>query len=210
MSFLPDATLVPRLVTEVPSHENGMLATDNTSVTYSLREGVTWSDGEPFTADDIRFTWEWITNPDNAATTFDLYKVIDDVEVVDDLTAKLVFAEPQPAWYVPFSGSWWGPVLPKHVLEGGGQQGYQDFLLNPSAPARTSSSRSHRRSGHLRRQRAVPRPEQAVLLDGRAQGRRRCGLAARAVLEPASTTTPGTSRSSRRYFSRWPPAALAR
>jgi peptide/nickel transport system substrate-binding protein len=62
MNFLPDATLVPRLVTQVPSHDNGMLADDNTSVTYTLREGVTWSDGEPFTAADVRFTWEWVTN----------------------------------------------------------------------------------------------------------------------------------------------------
>ncbi len=131
MSFLTDATLIPRLVTEVPSHENGMLAADNTSVTYTLKEGVTWSDGEPFTAEDIRFTWEWITNPESAATTLDLYKVVTDVEVVDDLTATLHFADPQPAWYVPFSGSWWGAVLPKHVLEGGGQEGYQQFLLNP-------------------------------------------------------------------------------
>jgi peptide/nickel transport system substrate-binding protein len=132
MSFLSDATIVPRLVTEVPSHENGMLAEDNTSVTYTLKEGVTWSDGEPFTAADIRFTWEFVTNPDSAATTFDLYKVISDVEVVDDLTATIHFEAPQPAWYVPFSGSWWGAVLPKHVLEGGGQEAYQQFLLGPT------------------------------------------------------------------------------
>ncbi len=131
MSFLPDASLVPRLVTEVPSHENGLLAEDNTSVTYTLREGVTWSDGEPFTAEDVAFTWEWITNPDSAATTFDLYNVITGVEVVDDLTVTLTFESPQPGWYVPFSGSWWGAVLPKHVLDGAGQEGYQQFLLSP-------------------------------------------------------------------------------
>jgi peptide/nickel transport system substrate-binding protein len=131
MSFLPDASLIPRLVTEVPSHENGLLAADNTSVTYTLKEGVTWSDGEPFTAEDIRFTWEFVTNPDNAATTLELYKVITGVEVENDLTATLTFENPQPAWYVPFSGSWWGAVLPKHILEGAGADGYQQFLVNP-------------------------------------------------------------------------------
>ncbi len=131
MSFMPDATIVPRLVTEVPSHENGLLAEDNTSVTYTLKEGVTWSDGEPFTAADIRFTWEFVTTPENSATTFELYNVITDVEVIDDLTARLVFAESQPAWYVPFSGSWWGAVLPRHVLEGGGEEAYQQFLVSP-------------------------------------------------------------------------------
>jgi peptide/nickel transport system substrate-binding protein len=132
MSFLPDATLVPRLVTEVPTHENGLLAADNTSVTYTLREGVTWSDGEPFTADDVVFTWQWVTNPDSGATTFDLYSVIAAAEAIDERTVTLTFKNPQPAWYVPFSGSWWGAVLPKHILDGGGQQAYQDFLLKPT------------------------------------------------------------------------------
>ena len=131
MNFLPDATIVPRLITQVPSHDNGLLAADNTSVTYTLREGITWSDGEPFTAADIRFTWEFVTDPQNSATTFELYNVISDVEVEGDLTARLVFAEPQPAWYLPFSGSWWGAVLPRHVLEGGGADAYQQFLTSP-------------------------------------------------------------------------------
>ena len=63
MHYLPDGSLIPNLVTEVPSVENGMLAEDLTSVTYTLLDGVTWSDGEPLTAEDVVFTWEWIVNP---------------------------------------------------------------------------------------------------------------------------------------------------
>ena len=54
MHYLPDGTLIPNLVTEVPTVENGLLAEDLKSVTYKLLDGVTWADGEPFTADDVQ------------------------------------------------------------------------------------------------------------------------------------------------------------
>ena len=54
--FLPDGTPIPCLAAEVPSQENGLVAPDLTSVTYPLLEGVVWSDGEPFTAEDVVFT----------------------------------------------------------------------------------------------------------------------------------------------------------
>ncbi|MGH2558285.1 MAG: peptide ABC transporter substrate-binding protein, partial [Thermomicrobiales bacterium] len=50
MYYLPDASIIPNLVKEVPSVENGLLSEDLTTVTYNLLEGVLWSDGEPFTA----------------------------------------------------------------------------------------------------------------------------------------------------------------
>jgi peptide/nickel transport system substrate-binding protein len=129
--YLLDGTLVPNLIESIPTVENGLLAEDSGSVTYKLLSGVTWSDGTPFTANDVQFTWSWVIDPANGATTFDLYDVVTDVEVVDDLTVRLVFDGPQPAWYVPFSGSWWGAVYPKHLLDGKGKEGYDAFLLNP-------------------------------------------------------------------------------
>ncbi len=130
-NYLPDGTLIPNLIAELPSADNGLLAKDNSSVTYKLKPGVTWSDGIPFTAQDVQFTWSWIMDEKNGATDYDIYAVIKDVEVVDDLTARLVFKDPQPAWYSPFSGSWWGAVYPKHILDGKGADGYQKFLINP-------------------------------------------------------------------------------
>ncbi len=63
MHYLPDGTLIPNLITEVPTVENGLLAEDLKSVTYKLLDGVTWADGEPLTADDVVFTWEWVIEP---------------------------------------------------------------------------------------------------------------------------------------------------
>lgn len=130
MRYLPDGSLLPNLVTEVPTVNNGMLAADASSVTYTLLDGMTWSDGAPFTARDVAFTWRWITTPENAATTAELYAPIADVTAVDDRTVRIAFAAPQPAWYVPFTGSWWGAVYPEHLL-GAGPDAYQAFLQRP-------------------------------------------------------------------------------
>ena len=44
-----DSALIPVLIDEVPTAANGLLAEDFTSVTFKLKEGVLWSDGEPLT-----------------------------------------------------------------------------------------------------------------------------------------------------------------
>src|SRR5699024_5226859 len=50
MHYGQDAELIPNLLTEVPTFENGGLAEDLTSVTLRLLPDVVWSDGEPLTA----------------------------------------------------------------------------------------------------------------------------------------------------------------
>ncbi|MBV8119657.1 MAG: peptide ABC transporter substrate-binding protein, partial [Alphaproteobacteria bacterium] len=47
----PDGNLVPVLAAEIPDIENGGVAADGTSVTWKLKKGVEWHDGQPFTAD---------------------------------------------------------------------------------------------------------------------------------------------------------------
>ena len=131
LHYLSDATIAPNLVTNVPSVENGQLAADLTSVTLTLLPDVVWSDGEPFTAEDVKFTWEWIVNLDNASVNIGTFETISGVEVVDPLTAKVTFAAPNPLWFAPFTGTSTGYVLPKHVLEAGGQDVNNGFAINP-------------------------------------------------------------------------------
>src|SRR5688572_5779037 len=59
------ANLIPALAVEIPTLENGGLAEDLTSITWKLKEGVLWSDGTPFTAEDVAFTWEYCVNPES-------------------------------------------------------------------------------------------------------------------------------------------------
>ena len=131
MSYLPDGSLLPRLVTEVPSVENGLLASTFDEVTYHLLPDVTWSDGEPFTAADVVFTYDWLMDPGNAATSVGQYTAIREIAAVDAHTVRIRFAQPRAGWYVPFTGTNWGVVYPKHILDGGGQDALGAFSQRP-------------------------------------------------------------------------------
>ena len=106
--------LEPVLAAEVPTVQNGGLP-DGRTVIYKLRPGVIWADGQPFTAEDVAFTYSFIVNPDTAATTTAAYRPLASVEALDALTVKLTFREPTGGWYVPFVGGT-GMVLPKHAF----------------------------------------------------------------------------------------------
>ena len=58
-----DGDFVPALATEVPTVENGGVSEDGLKWRVKLREGVTWHDGEPFTAEDVKFTIELQQDP---------------------------------------------------------------------------------------------------------------------------------------------------
>lgn len=115
-SFDKEGNLVPFLAEEIPSLENGGVAADGKSVTWKLKQGVKWSDGEPFTAADVLFTYQFITNPQTKAATTDNYSSIQNVEVVNDYTIKINFKEVTPDWASPFVGIW-GMILPRHKFE---------------------------------------------------------------------------------------------
>src|SRR5829696_8886066 len=132
MHYLPDGSLIPNLITEVPTVENGLLAEDLKSVTYKLLDGVTWADGEPLTADDVVFTWQWVVEPANAASSASVYGPIESMEVVDPQTVQVFFAEPNANWYEANAGTTWGAIYPKHVLDvEDGKAAHDAFLLNP-------------------------------------------------------------------------------
>ncbi|HYI15416.1 MAG TPA: ABC transporter substrate-binding protein, partial [Thermomicrobiales bacterium] len=110
-----DGSLVPRLAAEIPSLENGGVAEDGLSVTWKLREGVTWHDGEAFTAEDVAFTYTYLIDEATTSTTQGAYQAVESVEVVDDLTVKVNFTEPNPGWFGPFVGPL-GMIIPEHVM----------------------------------------------------------------------------------------------
>lgn len=111
-----EGSIYPILASEVPTAENGGLAEDGTSVTWKLREGVTWHDGIPFTAEDVVFTFNYVTNPDVASTSVNDYQAIKSVEALDDYTVEITFNSPNPAWFVPFTGLN-GMILPEHIFK---------------------------------------------------------------------------------------------
>lgn len=105
-----DGSLYPVLAAEIPSLANGGVAKDGLSVTWKLKRGVSWHDGEPFTADDVVFSWELLRNPESAAFTVGTFAPIKEARKIDSHTVQLRFEKPTPAWYDAFVGD---PVLPK-------------------------------------------------------------------------------------------------
>ena len=108
--------LEPILAADVPTIENGGLSADYSSVTWTLKEGVIWSDGQPFTAEDAIFTYEFASNPDSGATTAESYSQIESMEALDNLTVRITFSQPTPSWADPFVGTD-GMILPKHLFQ---------------------------------------------------------------------------------------------
>ena len=76
------------LASSIPTVENGGVSDDMTTVTWKLKEGVLWSDGTPFTAEDAAFTYRYYCalpggNCEN--------EPIEDVAALDDLTLQITF-----------------------------------------------------------------------------------------------------------------------
>ncbi len=114
-SYNAEGELVPILASVVPSVDNNGIAADGLSVIWTLRPDVVWSDGTPFTAADVVFTFEFASNPVVAAATADYYETVETVEAVDDYTVKVTFKQPTPAWDLPFVGQN-GTILPAHLF----------------------------------------------------------------------------------------------
>jgi peptide/nickel transport system substrate-binding protein len=122
-------TFTPVLAVNVPSRANGQVAADGKSVVYKLKNGVKWADGRPFTADDVVFTYQFVSNKATGATTYATYDNVENVVVVDPLTVKITFKTPTPAWYLPFVGVN-GMVLPRHALAGYAGAGARNAPFN--------------------------------------------------------------------------------
>ncbi|WP_288889396.1 ABC transporter substrate-binding protein [uncultured Megasphaera sp.] len=107
---------VPDLATSYDFDKNTL------TYTFHLRKNVTWHDGQPFTADDVKFTLDTLRlNKDIDDEISDNYKEIKAVDVVDPQTVKVELSKPSAAMldYLTIG------ILPKHCLEG------KDIMTDP-------------------------------------------------------------------------------
>ncbi|MEZ5780933.1 MAG: ABC transporter substrate-binding protein [Rhizobiaceae bacterium] len=125
-SFDDENGLSPRLATSWEGSPDGL------SVTFKLREGVTWHDGKPFTSADVAFSalniWKPLQNLGRV-----VFKDLEDVETPDDHTAIFKFSTPTPFQLIRNALPPLTSVVPKHLYEG------TDIAANPanSAPVGT-------------------------------------------------------------------------
>jgi peptide/nickel transport system substrate-binding protein len=102
------------------SHE---YASDGLSMTLTFREGIKWSDGEPFTSADVDFWWnDLVMNADNSFTppywTITAEQPMQ-LEVVDDYTIKVIFNEPNWLFHALMASTsdYMRMYAPRHYLE---------------------------------------------------------------------------------------------
>ncbi len=110
----PDGITYPDMVTAVPSVTNGLLEVNEKAktikVTFILRKGLKWSDGQPITAADAVFGYNVLMNDKVQSTSRWPYNEITSIKAINDYT--LVTSWNRMETYAVFGV----PVLPKHIL----------------------------------------------------------------------------------------------
>ncbi|HEY9179938.1 MAG TPA: peptide ABC transporter substrate-binding protein, partial [Candidatus Baltobacteraceae bacterium] len=108
----------PELATQVPTMQNGGVSKDGLTITYHLRKGVKWSDGAPFSADDVVWTYHAIMNPANNVVSRAGWDRITKVDEPDKYTVIFHLSKPYSPFIVTFfsSGGANPCILPKHLL----------------------------------------------------------------------------------------------
>jgi peptide/nickel transport system substrate-binding protein len=108
----------PELVTEVPTLANGGISKDGTTITWHIRKGVKWSDGEPFDADDVVFSTNAVNNPANNEVGRDGWNLITKIDEPDKYTVvyhlKHAYASYEPTFFGTAGAN--PSVIPKHIL----------------------------------------------------------------------------------------------
>ena len=136
-SIADATTLIPIIASDSASHEicnliyNGLIRYDKDLniigelaeswdiedagrvIKFHLRKDVLWHDSHPFTADDVRFTYERLIDPATRTPYSGDFKKIDIFETLDAHTIRIRYKEP----FSPALSSWGMPILPKHLLE---------------------------------------------------------------------------------------------
>lgn len=115
-----NGNLVPALAESQTCDEAAM------TYTFKLREDVKWHDGEPFTADDVKFTIEAIMDPNNGSENAPNYEEIKEINILGDYEIAFVLSEPNFAFldYMTMS------IMPEHKLQGE-DMWESDFFKNP-------------------------------------------------------------------------------
>jgi len=124
-----DGNFEGRLALDVPTLQNAGVTVSadgaRMDVTYKLRSGVVWADGQPFTSSDVVFTWGQIMH-DPKVNSRQGYDRIDTIEAPDDTTVVMHYRE----IYAPYA-TLFPYILPKHLLDGVADISRTDFDRKP-------------------------------------------------------------------------------
>ena len=92
---------------------------DPTHVTFSLRPGMTWTNGfGEVTAEDVKFSYERIANPENDSGYKSDWELLDNIELTDKLSGVMTFKEPFAPLFVSTLPNNAGAILSKRAMGG--------------------------------------------------------------------------------------------
>jgi len=92
---------------------------DGAEIVFHLNEGIRFHNGEPLTAEDVAFTFNWIADPSNGSPNQLEFDWLEKVVVVDDYTCKFVVKKDRVPFPALFAGETWSIVPKDTVLEMG-------------------------------------------------------------------------------------------
>lgn len=104
----------------IPGLAESWEAIDPLTWRFALREGVKFHDGEPFTAEDVKFTLDYILDPESVYGSKKRVSQIESVTVIDAQTVDIKTKEPFPTLLIGLSDI---PIEPKHYVEEVGRGG---------------------------------------------------------------------------------------
>ena len=114
--------LQPKLATEWSMDPSGL------SWTFKLRTGVTWHDGEPFTSEDVKYTYETLLDPATKSVRRANYQIIERIETPDEHTVVFHLSEPHGPFLDKMSQI---PIMAKHHVS---KVGLTIITTRPSVP----------------------------------------------------------------------------
>lgn len=103
----------------VPSLAESWEIPNDTTYVFKLKKGVKFHNGREMKADDVKYTFERILNPDNACIAKSYFKTVSDINVLDDYTIEFKLNEPY-APFLSYMTSVYASIVPKEVVEENG------------------------------------------------------------------------------------------
>lgn len=148
--------------------ESYEISEDGLTFTFHLRQGMEWSDGEPITANDFKWTYDQVTNPDNGFPYLSQLAFITSYEALDDYTLQIKIDE----IYAPALGQMSGLItpLPQHVWQG---LAWDDPETNPEITKPSVVSGPYKLVEWTRDQRAIVEANDHYWYHGRPNIERR-------------------------------------
>ena len=118
LTITDDFKYIPQLAAEpIPTTANGGVKVpgdngDAMTVTWKLRDGLKWSDGEPLTCDDFKYAWEWVMDPNNVGVVLAGFEDITAIDCASDVDMVIHYKKVFEGYLTMFNAP-----LPRHYLK---------------------------------------------------------------------------------------------